>query len=228
MPFELSEIFMAPTEREVQLVVDAMPMLEQRIAEIEKSASAAQIVNQANVQAIRSEFTDSCNKVVDQASAKFAHIELQARELHETAKAIVDGAGQEFHSIKSTIVVAMQEVESAVAAISLRVSVLEAHANKVVTQDQVALQTEIKTVEQRISRLEATVAGGSGASGSASTKWNVDEEILTRKEHDPKDVRGRTGPVARMEGRCCGFLGHTQRRNAQVLAGDHFEQGHAR
>ena len=97
MPFELSEFFVAPTDREVQLVVDAMPMLfGHRIAEIEKSASAAQIVNQANVQAIRSEFTDSCNKVVDQASAKFAHIELQAQELHETAKAIVDGAGQDF------------------------------------------------------------------------------------------------------------------------------------
>ena len=43
MRFELSEFFMARTEREVQLVVDAMPMLEQRIAEIEKSASAAQL-----------------------------------------------------------------------------------------------------------------------------------------------------------------------------------------
>ena len=191
MPFELSEFFMAPTEREVQLVVDAMPMLEQRIAEIEKSASAAQIVNQANVQAIRSEFTDSCNKVVDQASAKFAHIELQARELHETAKAIVDGAGQEFHSIKSTIVVAMQEVESAVAAISLRVSALEAHANKVVTQDQVALQTEIKTVEQRISRLEATVAGGSGASGSASTpSGTLTRGYLPEKNTIPKTFEG--------------------------------------
>ena len=117
-------------------------------------------MNQTNVQAIRSEFTDSCNIVVDQASAKFAHIELQARELHKTAQAIVDGAGQEFRSTKSTIVVAMQEVESAVAAISLRVSALEA---------QVALQTEIKTAEKRISRLEAAVAGGSGVSGSVST-----------------------------------------------------------
>ena len=85
--------------------------------EKKNSASAAQIVNQANIQAIRTE------------SAKFAHIELQARELHKTAKAIVAGVGQEFHPIKSTIVVAMQEVESAVAAIFVRVSALEAHAN---------------------------------------------------------------------------------------------------
>ena len=65
---------MAVTERDVQRVVDAM------------NASAMQIVNQATVQTMRKEFTESCNKVVDQASAKFANIELHALELHETEK----------------------------------------------------------------------------------------------------------------------------------------------
>ena len=45
---------------------------------------------------------------------------------------------------------------------------LEAHANKVVTQDHVAFQTEIKTMEQRVSTSEGIVAGGIGVSGSAS------------------------------------------------------------
>ena len=106
--------FMAVTERDVQRVVDAMPVLEQRVAEIEKNASATQIVNQATVQTMRKEFTESCNNVVDQASAKFANIELQARELHETAKAIVDGAGQQFHNgTEWTIVMTRQDVDSA-------------------------------------------------------------------------------------------------------------------
>ena len=124
---------MAVTERDVQRVVDAMPVLEQRVAEIEKNASAMQIVNQATVQTMK-EFTESCNNVVDQASAKFANIELQARELHEIAKALVDGAGQEFRNIKSTIAMTMQDVESAVATIFQRASAMEAHANKVATQ----------------------------------------------------------------------------------------------
>ena len=84
---------MAVTEPHVHRVVDAMPVLEQRVAEIEKNASAMQIVNQATVQTLRKEFTESCNNVVDQASAKFANIELQAQELHETATSIVNGAG---------------------------------------------------------------------------------------------------------------------------------------
>ena len=104
------------------------PCWEQRVAEIEKNASAMQIVNQATVQTMRKEFTESCNNVVDQASFKFANIELQARELHENTEAIVDGAEQEFHNIKSTIAMTMQDVESAVATISQRVSALEAHA----------------------------------------------------------------------------------------------------
>ena len=86
----------------MQRVVDAMPVLEQRVAEIEKNTSAMQIVNQDTVQTMRNEFTERWNNVVDQASAKFVNIELQARKLHETAKAIVDGAGQEFRNIKST------------------------------------------------------------------------------------------------------------------------------
>ena len=53
---------MAVTERDVQRMVDAMPVLDQRVVEIEKNASSTQIVN---------------NNVVDQASAKFANIELQ-------------------------------------------------------------------------------------------------------------------------------------------------------
>ena len=89
---------MALTERDVQLVVDAMPVLEQRVAEIERNASAMQIVNQATVQTMRNELTESWNKVVDRASAKFANIELQALELHEPAKAVVDVAGQELHN----------------------------------------------------------------------------------------------------------------------------------
>ena len=84
-----------------------------------------QIVNQATVQSIRNEFTGSCNRVADQASAKFASVELQVGELHATAKAIVDRAGQEFHTIKSTI----------------SVTASEAHANKAATKDDVTFQT---------------------------------------------------------------------------------------
>ena len=62
---------MAPTKREVQLVVSKMAVLEKRIAEMEKGLSTMQVVNQANVEAIRNEFIGSFNSVVDQASAKF-------------------------------------------------------------------------------------------------------------------------------------------------------------
>ena len=166
--------FMAVTERDVQRVVDAMPVLEQRVAEIEKNASAVQIVNQATVQTMRNEFTESCNNVVDQASAKFANSEL---DLHETAKAIVDGAGQEFRSIKSTITVTMQDVESAVATRSQRVSALEAHPNKVVTQDPVTFQTHIKAIEQRLSTMEKRSTGSSSttAPGGTLTRGHLPE-----------------------------------------------------
>ena len=165
---------MAVTERDVQSVVDAMPVLEQRVAETEKNASAVQIVNQATIQTMRNEFTESCNNIVDQASAKFANREL---DLHETAKAIVDGAGQEFRSVKSTITVTMQDVESAVATRSQRVSALEAHPNKVVTQDPVTVQTHIKAIEQRLSTMEKRSAGSSSttAQGGTLTRGHLPE-----------------------------------------------------
>ena len=214
---------MAVTERDVQRVVDAMPVLEQRVAEIEKKASAMQIVNQATIQTMRKESTESCNNVVDQASAKFANIELQARELHDTAKAIVDGVGQEFQNIKSTIAMTMQDVEYAVAAISQRLSALEAHANKVATQDHVTFQTL-----NQGDRREALYNGEEQYRKQQhnGTEWNVDEEMP--EKNDPKDVRGKIGPVARVEGRCCRLPGHAQCGNVQILARHRFEQRHAR
>ena len=175
---------MAVTERDVQRVVDAMPVLEQRVAEIEKNASATQIVNQATVQTMRKEFTESCNNVVDQASAKFANIELQSHELHETAKAIVDGAGQEFHNNKSTIAMTMQDVESAVATISQRVSALEAHANKVATQDHVTFQTQVKAIEERLNTMEKSGTGSSSTTAPSGT--------LTRGSVPEKNTIPRT------------------------------------
>ena len=108
---------------------------------------------------------DSCNKFVERASAKFANMELQARELHETAKAIVGGARHEFDNIQSTSAISMKEVEPAVATVSVRMSALEGHATKVVTQHQVAVNAEAM---QRVSALVSTTAGGLGASGSGS------------------------------------------------------------
>ena len=162
-------------------MVDAMPVLEQRVAEIEKNASAMLILNQATVQTMRNEFTESCNSVVDETSVKFGNIELQDRELHDTAKAVVERAGQKFRNIKSTISVTMQDVESAVAAISQRGSALEAHAHKVATQDHVTFQTQIKAIDQRLSAMEE----GSAGSSSDGTVWNVGEGTSA----DPKDVR---------------------------------------
>ena len=75
-----------------------------------------QVVNQANVEAIRNEFIDSFNSVVDQASAKFEKMLLQARALHGITDPIVGGVGHALGCIKWAIAVAMKELESAVPA----------------------------------------------------------------------------------------------------------------
>ena len=123
-----------------------------------------QVLNQAEAQPIRNECIDSCNEVVDEACAKFVNTKLQVRRLHASAKANIHGAGREFDSITSTMAVAMREVESAVATMPLHMSAWEAY----VTDDQLVVGTEIRAIMQRASTLEATVAGGSGASGCAS------------------------------------------------------------
>ena len=98
----------------------------------------------------------------------------------------------------------MQDVESAVATISQRVSALEAHANKVATQDHVTLQTQIKAIEERLNAMEKSSTGSSSTTAQSGTSTR---RYLPEKKHDPKDVRWRIGPVARVEGRCCRLLG---------------------
>ena len=105
-------------------------------------------MHRANVQAARNEFIDSCNKAAGQASAKFANGESRAKEMHETAKATVGGAGHEFDNLRWTIPVSMNEEETAVARLSVRMSALVAHATKV-TPDQVNVDIEIKAIMWR-------------------------------------------------------------------------------
>ena len=51
-------------------------------------------------------------------------------------------------------------------------------------------------------RTEAQHNGGEkcGKQQHDGTEWNVDEGTSAREKHDPKDTRGRIGPVARARG----------------------------
>ena len=147
---------------------------------------------------------------------------MRDRELHDTAKAVVERAGQKFRNIKSTVSVTMQDVESAVAAISQRGSALEAHAHKVATQDHVTFQTQIKAIDQRLSAMEEGSAGSSSTTAPCGTLARGHLPIPRMFEEVLDHRRARRDDVADfLDTRNVGM-------NVQILARHRYEQGHAR
>ena len=144
-----------------------MPVLEQRVAEIEKKrvsdADREPGHRSDNAQGFHRKLQQCCRPGIRQVCE------------HRVA----DGAGQEFHNIKSTIAMTMQDVESAVATISQRVSALEAHANKVAH----ARPCDFSDTSQG-DRREAQCNGEERFRKQQhnGTEWNVDEGIFAREK----------------------------------------------
>ena len=137
-----------------------------------------------------------------QASAKIGKLDLQAREMYEIENSIVGGVGHALGHIKSTIAVAMKEVESTVPAMSLRATQAGS-----CDRDQGGLAEG-----QRI---------GIDHRGRQWCEWkcvsaeqNIDEGITYQRKTRLQDFRSRATAVARVEVRCCGLCGHTPGRNS--------------
>ena len=69
----------------------------------ERVASIKQMATDANWQALKKEVTQNTDSVVDQATAKFTQLELQARAQFESAQQIIAAAKQEFADVKRVI-----------------------------------------------------------------------------------------------------------------------------
>ena len=78
-----------------------MQHIENKFVRMERVASIKQMATDANWQALKKEVTQNTDSVVDQATAKFTQLELQARAQYESAQ--LAAAKQEFGDVKRVI-----------------------------------------------------------------------------------------------------------------------------
>ena len=80
-----------------------MQHIENKFVRMERVASIKQMATDANWQVLKKEVTQNTDSVVDQATAKFTQLELQARAQYESAQQIIAAAKQEFGDVKRVI-----------------------------------------------------------------------------------------------------------------------------
>ena len=76
-----------------------MQQVENKFVEMKRAASIKQMATDANWQALKKEVTQNTDSVVDQSTAKFTQVELQARAQQELAKQIIAAAKPDFEDV---------------------------------------------------------------------------------------------------------------------------------
>ena len=140
--------------------------VENKLLEMERAASIKQMATDANWQALKQEMTQNTDSDVDQATAKFTQLELQARAQQEFAQQIIAAAKQEFEDEKRVINGTADRLHQTVAAIQ-RLSVLEDQVKQFQNMDHSAA---MKSLNTRLDTLEA-VGAGAGVTVSATKEY---------------------------------------------------------
>ena len=90
------------------------------------------------------------------------------------------------------------------------------------------MDTEIKAITQSVSALELVIRRREMRElQCVSADRDIDEGITFRARHHPTRFRRRIGPVAHVQGRCGGLLGHAHSLDAQTPSSQCNQQRHA-